>query len=182
MRVLVTGGAGFVGGNLGVAARRAPSRLGDRRARQPDAARLGAQPAAAARGRGRVRPRRRARARRPRGRRRLRRDDRVLGRALGARRDRRRLLLGADQPARRLQLPRAGPRARMPSSSSSRPAASTRSRRSSALALEETETRLELAAEQPVAGAPARRGSPRSFPMAGRAHALRRHQARRRAC
>ena len=92
-------------------ARRAPSRLGDRRPRQPDAPRLGAQPAAAARGGGRVPPRRRARARRHRGRRRVRRDDRVLGRALGARRDGRRRLLGADEPARRLQLHRAGARA-----------------------------------------------------------------------
>ena len=47
MRVLITGGAGFVGANLAHLARRAPSRLGDHRLRQPLPARLGAQPAAA---------------------------------------------------------------------------------------------------------------------------------------
>ena len=83
MRVLVTGGAGFVGANLAVALRRTPSRLGGRRARQPQAARVRAQPAAAARRRRAVRARRRARRRATcsalgRGRR----DRRVLGRAV----------------------------------------------------------------------------------------------------
>ena len=64
LRVLITGGAGFVGGNL-ASGSPAPSRLGARRARQPAPARLGAESAAPARGRGRVPPRRRARARRP---------------------------------------------------------------------------------------------------------------------
>ena len=48
-RLLITGGAGFVGSNLAVSLAVAASRLGDRRARQPLPARLGAQPAAAGR-------------------------------------------------------------------------------------------------------------------------------------
>ena len=110
MRVLVTGGAGFVGANLAIALAARHPDWERRRVRQPQAARLRAQPPAPARGRAsrsstatcacattcsRVERRRR--------------DRRVLGRAVGAGRDRRRARLPRpDEPARRLPLPRAG--------------------------------------------------------------------------
>ncbi len=107
-RVLVTGGAGFVGANLAL---ELAARHGDWEIVAFDnlrAARLRAQPAAAARGRRRLRPRRRARARRPARAGAGRRARRVLRRALRARRDRRPdRLRGPQQPAGRLQLPRA---------------------------------------------------------------------------
>ena len=59
MRVLITGGAGFVGANLGISLAAAPSRLGARRLRQPLPARLRAQPAAAGPSRDRLREGRR---------------------------------------------------------------------------------------------------------------------------
>ena len=110
----------------------------------------------------------------------LRRDGRVLRRALGPGRLRRRLLLGPDQPGRRLQLPRAGAPARTPSSSSSRPAASIRSRHSWSSSWRRPRPASSSLAEQPAAGRRAG-GHRRGLPAARRPHALRRDQALRRA-
>ena len=180
MRLLITGGAGFVGGNLAVslAARhpdweivaldnlmRRGSELNLPRLREAGVefvhgdVREPADLAAAGR---------------------LRRDGRVLGRAVGPGRLRRHLLLGPDQPDRRLQLPRAGaPRRglrrlpldqpRLPGRAAARARASRRRRPASS---------WPPSSRSPAPG-PA--GISEELPAGRRAHALRRHQARGRA-
>ena len=147
LRVLVTGGAGFVGAEPGARARAAPSRTGrsSRSTTSGAAARSStcpgcARPASgsstatsasrgdllaldAARGRGRV-----------------------LGRAVRPRRapTARPPTSVQHQPAGRLPLPRARRAATAPSSCSSRPAASTPTRRSTRSRYDEAATRFEL--------------------------------------
>ena len=166
-RVLITGGAGFVGSNLAVSlAGRHPDwdlLVLDNLYRRGSALNLPRlEEAGVEFVKGDVRePADLARAAE------ARRDRRVLGRALGdERRRRRHRLPRPHQPHRRLQLPRAGAPRRRPTSSSSRPAASTRCSRRWSCALEEAETRFELAAEQPFRGvSPA--GISEDFPLEG---------------
>ena len=168
-KVLVTGGAGFVGANLArrARARAIPTGRSSRSTTSTAAARSStcrgcARPASSsstatcaspttccALGRGR-------RARR------------VLGRAVGAGgRRRRHRLRGPDQPGRRLQLPRAGPprrrAARLPLDQPrlSRRGARRRSRS------REAETRFELARRAGAARASRRAGIAEDFPLDG---------------
>ncbi len=66
-RVLITGGAGFIGSSLALALRAAPPRLGDRGAATTCSGAARSSTSRASRRPGRVRPRRRAPSRRPRG-------------------------------------------------------------------------------------------------------------------
>ena len=152
MRVLVTGGAGFVGANL-CSLWRASCRLGARRARQPPAPRIRAQPAAAARCRRAVRPRRRAPARGP-----LRASVRST-RSSSARPSRRcspgstaARLRRRHEPGRRVQLPRAvPPRRRAARLPLDQPRLSRRGARAPAPTRRPTRASSSLMA-QPVAG------------------------------
>ena len=179
--ILVTGGAGFVGANLCLAlAERQPGSRGDR-ARLAQAPRLGAQPRAAARGRRDVRARRRAPARRP-----ARRSSRSR-RSSSARPSRRCWPGWARAPtsscrrtcsARTTASSSRAATARR--SSSSPPAACIPSRRCRSCALREGETRFALEAGAAGRGR-LRARDRRGLPARGRAHALRRDEARRRA-
>ena len=180
--MLITGGAGFIGATLAL-------ELGARHPdweitalRQPPPARLRAQPARACARPGPASST--ATCAQPDdllGGGRVRRARRVLGRALGAGRRRRRPdYVVQTNLRRRLPLPGAGAAAAARRSCSSPPAACTRSPRSNALALREADTRFELADEQPLAGASSP-GIAEDFPLDGRADAVRRDQARRRA-
>ena len=167
VRVLVTGGAGFVGANLALALAPATP-TGHRRARQPQAARLRAQPAAPARRpasrfvHGDVRePRRPAR--------RSARVDAIVEcsaePSVLAGRRRRARLRRADEPRRRLPLPRArAPRrgaARVPLD---QPRLSRRGARARC-AFDEAETRFELAASSRCRALAA--GIAEDFPLEG---------------
>ena len=156
-------------------ARRAPPRLGRRRARQPPPARLGAQPAAPARARASssctatcaspATSRRSASSTRSSSARPSRRcwPGSTAGR-----------LRRADEPDRRLQLPRARAPAAARSSSSSRPAASTRSPRSTRCAYDETRDALRAGRR-----AGARRRLAAGSPRTSRSRARARSTARR---